>query len=356
VLSRENSTNLDALRSIAVLLVFLSHLLLTFGIVEVLGLPVAELGRSGVLLFFVHTSLVLMMSMQRLKLANGWREFVVFYVRRFFRIYPLSIVCIIVMLWFRIPAEPEARFHIPSAGAVASNLLLVMNVTEHPPVLGPLWSLPYEVQMYLALPFLFLFVQRHQSTRRLLIVAAVWAAAALGERALLGRSFVLQFGPCFVAGVLAYQYILKQRRPPTLPSFTWPLAIAALVALYALTVKLSHARSDVPVGWVMCLALGFMIPQWCEIQVPVFGKAFKEIAKYSYGIYLFHNPIIWLSFIALASWHPIVRWSVLVILMAAVPFIAFHTIESPLIERGKRITGLITVKRQPRALAASQTA
>ena len=353
--NRENSTNLDALRSIAVLLVFLSHLLVTFGIADVMGLPVAEFGRSGVLLFFVHTSLVLMMSMQRMKLSNGWREFVVFYVRRFFRIYPLSIVCIILMLSVQIPAEPDARFHTPTSGAVASNLLLVMNITEHPPVLGPLWSLPYEVQMYMALPFLFLFVQFYHSTRRLLLVMGLWAAAALAERALLGRSFVLQFGPCFVSGVLAYELILRQRRLPALPAFTWPIAVSALTVLYVFTVKATHISSDVPPGWIMCLALGFMIPLWREIESPIVARAAKEIAKYSYGIYLFHNPIIWLSFIALAAWHPLVRWCALMSLMVAVPFAAFHTIESPMIQWGKKIAGLVGVKR-PQGVAASQTA
>jgi peptidoglycan/LPS O-acetylase OafA/YrhL len=356
MISRENSTNLDALRSIAVLLVFLSHLLITLGIPTVMGLPLAEFGRSGVLLFFVHTSLVLMMSMQRMRLSRPWPDFGVFYVRRFFRIYPLSIFCIAVMVSFRIPAEPDAPFHPAGIGGILSNLTLFMNVTEHPPILGPLWSLPYEVQMYLVLPVLYLVVRRYQSAGRLLAIAALWAVTALAERMLMGRSFVLQFGPCFIAGVTAYQYILKQRKEPSLPSFTWPVAVVAVASFYVFSVKASHIASDVPVGWVICLLLGWMIPQWREIQFAPFGHAVKNIAKYSYGIYLFHNPAIWVSFVLLKGQSPVLQWSVLTALMVAIPVAVFHAIESPLIEVGKRFSKLLTSRPVEQSAAASQSA
>jgi peptidoglycan/LPS O-acetylase OafA/YrhL len=355
MISREDSTNLDALRSIAVLLVFLSHLLLTLGLRDVLGLPLPEFGRSGVLLFFVHTSLVLMMSMKRMNLSKG-PDFVVFYVRRFFRIYPLSIVCIGLMVWLRIPAEPDAPFHPATAGGLLSNLALLMNLTEHPPILGPLWSLPYEVQMYLVLPVLYLVVRRYQSTARLLAISLVWMAAALAERMIMGRSFLLQFGPCFISGVMAYQYIFKQRRQPSLPAFTWPAAVVILTMLYVAAVKFSRVASDVPVGWAMCLLLGCMIPQWREIAFPAFARGVKEIARYSYGIYLFHNPAIWVSFIVLKDQHPVIQWGTLAVLMVVVPVAAFHTIESPLIEWGKRVARLVSSRTPLAERAASQVA
>ena len=74
--------NLDLLRTVAVLLVFVGHLMLTAG-VRGLG----DVGRFGVLIFFVHTSLVLMLSMERLGLTGG-RLYFAFLIRRFFRIYP----------------------------------------------------------------------------------------------------------------------------------------------------------------------------------------------------------------------------------------------------------------------------
>src|SRR5579863_2076322 len=71
--------NLDFLRAVAVGLVFTGHLLATMRI-----RGAGDLGHFGVLLFFVHTSLVLMMSMERLGLS-GRNLYVSFAVRRIFR-------------------------------------------------------------------------------------------------------------------------------------------------------------------------------------------------------------------------------------------------------------------------------
>jgi peptidoglycan/LPS O-acetylase OafA/YrhL len=58
----KNSANLDVLRATAVLMVFCHHLL-EYGYFS--ERRVSGLGQFGVLIFFVHTSLVLMMSMER---------------------------------------------------------------------------------------------------------------------------------------------------------------------------------------------------------------------------------------------------------------------------------------------------
>ena len=65
--TKAESANLDCLRAIAVLLVVVDHFVATLA-----GRysPVCEfgeaLGRLGVIAFFVHTSLVLMLSQERL--------------------------------------------------------------------------------------------------------------------------------------------------------------------------------------------------------------------------------------------------------------------------------------------------
>src|SRR5271156_6213785 len=78
--SFHESVNLDFLRSIAVLLVFGTHY---YDIRNDAGAKWSfpwHLGQLGVLIFFVHTSLVLMWSLERASL-KGWQLFVSFYVR-----------------------------------------------------------------------------------------------------------------------------------------------------------------------------------------------------------------------------------------------------------------------------------
>jgi len=61
-----SSPNLDFLRASAVLLVYFFHLFITTST----RLP-DYLGQFGVLLFFVHTSLVLMFSLERIETKGG---------------------------------------------------------------------------------------------------------------------------------------------------------------------------------------------------------------------------------------------------------------------------------------------
>ena len=67
--SQGTSTNLDVLRSMAVLMVLFDHLTRLYELGRF-----DDVGIFGVLVFFVHTSLVLMYSMQRSHLTGGALE------------------------------------------------------------------------------------------------------------------------------------------------------------------------------------------------------------------------------------------------------------------------------------------
>ncbi|MDQ2946369.1 MAG: acyltransferase family protein, partial [Acidobacteriota bacterium] len=141
------------------LCVFVAHL--TICLIEIHYIHVAdygawkaglnELGHVGVLFFFVHTALVLMLSLDR---SGPKRLILNFYLRRAFRIYPLSIACILAVLLFQIPQVPYGKYLAWNWTEIGSNLLLIQNITRQPDMIMPLWTLPREFQMYLALPLL----------------------------------------------------------------------------------------------------------------------------------------------------------------------------------------------------------
>src|SRR6185436_12026177 len=86
--------NLDVLRTIAVMCVFGAHVSYIWANGNVTAW---QFGQLGVMTFFVHTSLVLMMSLERLYMrARGREVFRKFYALRVFRIYPLAIAWILV--------------------------------------------------------------------------------------------------------------------------------------------------------------------------------------------------------------------------------------------------------------------
>ena len=133
--------NLDLLRSCAVLLVAFSHFVPTC-----LRWSDHGMGRLGVMVFFVHTSLVLMMSMER-SVAAKVNSVRTFYLRRAFRIYPLSILTVLAVTCMHIPADPFHAFQHPSGVELLSNIALTQNLTSVRSLVGPLWSLPWEVHL-----------------------------------------------------------------------------------------------------------------------------------------------------------------------------------------------------------------
>ena len=176
---------------------------------------------GGVLFFFVHTSLVLLLSMQRTKadkLTLG------FYIRRAFRIYPLCWTCIILVLATGFTDVAHEKIVQMGWRGIGVNMLLVQNAIRYPNVEMPLWSLPWEVQMYLFLPAFYLFLKKYP---RRIVPLAIWIAATAQAIAFttlnVPRAFhAAIFPPMFIGGMIAYR-LLGQGRVQ-FPSFVWPLA------------------------------------------------------------------------------------------------------------------------------------
>lgn len=326
--------NLDFLRAVAVLCVVVSHLRTMFGSDWLFGLNMPVLGFSGVLIFFVHTSLVLLMSLQRMPPQHlTWA----FYTRRAFRIYPLSMVCVLLYVAFRIPYNPQLSYVEPSGTKLALNLLLLQNINKEPSIIGPLWSLPYEIQMYLALPFLFMVATAHRGTLKLAGIYVCFLAAAVGEVLLFGHANISRYGPCFFGGVCSYQ--LGQKAAHKWPALSWPLCLmlCLLFMQVTLTPFLGQARPTMLMAWAACLLVGIAIPHFRDSTAQGLNTVCKTIAKYSYGIYLTHEVALWIAFNRCSSWPLASKWAIFTFLAVALATASYHLIESPMIEFGRRL-------------------
>jgi len=350
--------NLDVLRTVAVLLVLADHVFSAIGYEKGTWNWNWALGRLGVLLFFVHTSLVLMSSLERGGFAHGWVPR--FYLRRAFRIYPLAIAVILIVAVFRLPAHVTANGEdmmraFPSFATLASNLLLVQNLTGARDMQGVLWSLPLEVQMYVLLPLCFILARR--GTGEMLAQVTVFLAlGALLQSSLvesvpgLWRLSVFSFGPCFVSGVLAY-HLLRRNTAVKLPAWTWPLVLIAMAGFFAAL----RPTSDHPsLGWWPCLTLGMLIPRVAEMGKSFVTSAAHQIAKYSYGIYLAHVPILWLWLRAIPDLPLAIRWIGAAASMIIVPVVLFKTIEDPMIRYGRTVARRLSLETAPEPPAASE--
>lgn len=315
------SPNLDLLRSMAVLMVLFDHLTRHCHLGHF-----DNVGVFGVFLFFVHTSLVLMASMQRSDLRGG-SLFKDFYVRRFFRIYPLSVLAILAALALHLHATPQGLLPGPRPGflELASNLLLIQNLTQTNSIVGPLWSLPLEVQMYLVLPLFFLW--RKRSFWQLLAFWVICGILGHLPQAIQSLNWfsLLIFIPNFLPGIIAFT--LPQNR--TLPSYLWPLFIGSLVLAF---VQLPSRR----MGAGLCLLLGIAIPRFREITFRPLMLVSRRIATYSYGIYLGHSFFIWFALTRHQSW--LLFW----LMWLIIPAVLYHAFEHPAIQAGRRLAQTVS--------------
>lgn len=333
------SSNLDFLRAVAVLAVYFAHLSHALNLYD----P-GSLGRFGVLIFFVHTSCVLMASLQRLScsgLSNDWSLTIAFWIRRFFRIYPLSIICVLLVPLFHIPPEANQKYVWPGMGHFLSNVALTQSLTFSNSVLAPLWSLPLEVQMYVFLPFLYFVIRRKNYWSLPLWIVSVLVAATVPN--VITRLSVLYFAPCFVAGLVAFDLHRTARRK--LPSWMWPFIVLLAIAAFGPLDNI-HLISKMRRAWAISLLLGLAIPYTKEMTASAVKKVSHWIAKYSYGIYLSHTIVFWVSVNVMQGFSIWQRALVLIVGSIGMPILMYHAIEDPLIKVGARLAASV----RPRAV------
>lgn len=336
-----SSSNLDQLRAIAVITVIVDHLIPTMvhhGVF--ISIPTRNItehiGHAGVMAFFVHTSLVLMYSLERMLEQQPEGIIPRFYLRRAFRIYPLSIACILAVLVFSLP---DATWRTPteiSTAEVMSNIFLVQNLVTGQSVLVPMWSLPYEVQMYLVLPFFF-FLARH--VRGMWIIGGMLLTSYVGAYVLFkldgGHMNLAGYVPCFLAGVLCYT--LRNRMPRLLPGQAWPIFVLLLVSGYCY-MQLDSTHVIYWLGWLYALILGLTINAFRDSDLRWLNKVCLKIATYSYGLYLLHVPCLYVIYDVWGPSSPILAVLAFIALTCSTSIVAYHLLEAPMVNLGRRLT------------------
>lgn len=338
------SANLDVLRSAAVIFVVVSHLLIEGWGYGKGTYSTQTLGTLGVLIFFVHTCLVLMLSLERQAAREGqFPKALPFLVARAFRIYPLSVV---VVATVSTVAWTSDQFH-PGGWAILSNILLIQNLTGHASIPPVLWSLPFELQMYLFLPSLYMLVSLTGKQARYHI-GALWTGMVLVILGFwkMGWDYgLILFFPCFLPGVLAF--CLRDVRRELAPSVLF-LFVGVMAVIYPWMV--GHGIKATVFSWPICLVLGILIAYCREISVPGLKAVSEIIARYSFGLYLVHVPMINFAFHYL-DWLPrFVSWLVFFAGTGGLACLAYHAIEKPCTDFGRGVADrLKTYRWQPKS-------
>jgi peptidoglycan/LPS O-acetylase OafA/YrhL len=272
-----------------------------------------------------------------------------FMVRRCFRIYPLAILVVTFTYLLRIPSDLQfGRFGLlqQNAGNLIANLLLIQNVTLQKANPGPLWSLPLEIQMYLALPALFLLTLRLKSSWGL--IAFWWSFVALwfllgfatgmlplSEGGIRSPAEALlkftRFAPCFLPGIVAYKL---WRRPRLLPGFLWPVFLLVCCVVFVLF----SGSQPIQTGWFVCFGIGLGGCLFRELNENFVTRLARGIARYSYGVYLLHYFAIWFGFVFCRNLNFGLQIAIFAATLASFAIFLYHTVESPLIARGVKFS------------------
>jgi peptidoglycan/LPS O-acetylase OafA/YrhL len=174
-LKRPYFANLDGIRAVACLMVFVAHIWDYLNNRESLSTAenwiytnfIADLGTTGVCLFFVLSGFLITTLLLREKDVTGTISLKNFYARRVLRIWPMFFL-VILLGFFIVPLisgnynASETGKHIPWYILFANNFDRIATGFRGfgNDTLGVLWSVAVEEQFYLLWPLLVLFISK----------------------------------------------------------------------------------------------------------------------------------------------------------------------------------------------------
>lgn len=318
---------IDVLRAFAAILVVCYHVVV---IGEWKNFPVEgflpllmRIGWVGVDLFFVISGFVIGKSAIESAARDplGWR--MTFAYRRWYRIAPLYFLSGLLFVVLVDPAVLMQGWQ-SALAHVGSHLLFLHNLHPgtHGSINGPNWSVALEMQFYL-----------------LMLIGGVWVARAklwVLVPAFVGIALAWRWGSTllFVPGVASshVQHVAVSQLPGVLDQFAAGILVARLVVARRLRVEWVHAAvtavlavivlgaawrvfwsvadywSSVPmiVGWRSLVAVGCAALVAAAVSCPIHGGKWSFPIRYlgeiSYGIYLWHLPIL-LTLLSMTQWR-----------------------------------------------------
>jgi peptidoglycan/LPS O-acetylase OafA/YrhL len=234
-------------------------------------------------------------------------------------------------------------------------LFLVQNLTGSGSLIGPLWSLPYEVQSYLALPFLYMAALRVRSYMGALLLCAMGVGVLVLEglfAQIVGYPLLLIYAPWFFMGAAAFS--ISRLVGATIGARWYVVSLGVFVLSPLLATRLIHNYSVTWVLWATGSTFAIALPHFRNCTAALPTRACRLIARYSYGIYLTHVPILWFVFRKLSGEPQWLQLALLIALLSLVPVALYHALEAPMIRAGAAIAASLARRSNvPVAILAS---
>jgi peptidoglycan/LPS O-acetylase OafA/YrhL len=354
---------LDSLRAFAVLFVLIHHMLprqnihSLSGVIEQFLLPT---GVFGVTMFFVLSGFLISSILLQAKENNSNKLGIVknFVVRRALRIFPIYYILLIVLLCI---GFPFTKGELPFLFTYTSNFFMYSkNMWSS---LGHTWSLSVEEQFYLIWPWLIIFINRKYVKQIFIVFIVIGIGTSFIQSLLRNVAFddisAILTPSCFdafgIGGLYAY---LRYNKTPenalnkmvklcfiialfftlywkVCPYFEWS------TKLFFLSRSIASLLSVSTIHYVITNKSRIITTFIFENRILVF------IGKISYGIYLFHYPLITLVQIPMTKLYYhfnqfalfnncYVLFSIKVITTIILSYVSFELIEKRVLKFKKR--------------------
>ena len=296
--------SLDGLRGMAVMLVFIRH---TMSYVQIF-----RLGWIGVDLFFVLSGFLITGILYDSK--NEVDYYKNFIVRRALRIFPLYFFFILLIIWVLPNLFPTVftgmsyyQDHQAWYWFYISNWLPYGTAYKTSTLLDHLWSLSIEEQFYLCWPFFVLLFRGKVLIKISVFLICCAIAIRYTGSPLFGKVEVFEYFNTFtridsllIGALIAILYRFK-------PEFLIKSALPALIlSTFAIALIIIHQKKldfpklvDTFTLWDIFFGaiLIFSISQKNNWLKSLLGtRVFKFFGKYSYGLYVYHQPVNKLMF------------------------------------------------------------
>lgn len=302
---------LDGIRGIAILFVILGH---TFQYTQAhsrLGsivTGIAGIGWVGVDLFFALSGFLITGILLRMRGTPDY--FKVFYMRRFFRIFPLYYTFLAGLSALFLLTRPDLfrAIYLPWQLAYLSNFHVAMYGFLSRPV-DHLWSLSVEEQFYIVWPAALLALPRRRTVTWILVFLAGLAAARLSVDALFHPWWEFDYALLHLDGLLtgAALAAYSQLRAPTatLRRAAWGVLAASVLALSGWFIRNGGLDRTMFHGiWTLnytlvaaastaLIAVSIWTRPGAILNRALAMKPLARIGKYSYSMYIFHLPADW---------------------------------------------------------------
>jgi peptidoglycan/LPS O-acetylase OafA/YrhL len=339
--------SLDGVRAVAVILVFIAHV----GYRKVWG----SVGGDGVTMFFVLSGFLITTLALREEERTGRLSLSSFYIRRFFRIYPvyfaiLALYCVLIFWLGFVPErrnlfEDQLPYYV--LGFPEHHFFDITGGIESGPPYAGAWSIGIEEKFYLVWPLVGFVLLRGIFKARLVVCFAGAVVFALAPVVVNFGNYLFSYEfitlGVIIALLLHHPYWFERLAPLGKP----PVVLGLFCLLFAFWVVLPDAGDDVNAplklieGVVITLAMvGVVLSNGRETGFLRSGPMVL-LGRISYVFYLTHNFAL-----NLVEKTPLgndgILWSIGDVLVAFplavfIAWVIHVTLEKPLVRVGHKL-------------------